>query len=526
MTSVFTIEKELTTGCRKDFRGQRNTMQMISCINMKSTEYGLVPCGNITKSPTEAQLTAAAITVSFPFPQLFILKAPYKVVYVALLCTQTKIYGVPKVGALVELTTYDAVTPADTKAITAGGVWHFVDMMGAWILMNGTCTVFQTNYHNISGSGISDKIYVSDRVVASACLFQNKVVFAGYTTGDTHPVHGALTNRHISWTVDGGTDTFWHFVSGMLGSTIPTDHEIDDLNDSLAGGILPVDHQGPLYCIKPMRDFCVSYGAYGVSLHTYVIDPTPVLTCSSLRRIGIPIRGAVGGNKDVNIFIDVDGYLWSFNSEMKLDKLGYKEYMWQVLGGDIDNPKHVNISYDYTENEFYIAGEEYCFILNKNGLTQTSKLVTSIVSAPMAESVSLDYTGRTVGVYEESEPQYSNVFRVIFDTADLGLRAFKTLRTVHVGYTDVRDLYVAVQHKETGEYFPAGSSLSMFDVHKANWKPVNKEGVVFPCMTTVDFRILLYGKVDSFSKIDYLRVEWELADGRGVRTRYEQNTQS
>src|SRR3990167_5590016 len=123
------LTKVISAGLRSDHRTTLNRGQMVKCLNLRTIQDGLF-------SP-EAIEGIVGVSTNWPYPQIF--NGSSKV----LLAGPDYIKQIdPTDLSLTTLSTYDAYNPNNLVSITPGGVWHFVDNIDSWTMVNGISMLF------------------------------------------------------------------------------------------------------------------------------------------------------------------------------------------------------------------------------------------------------------------------------------------------------------------------------------------------------------------------------------------------
>lgn len=172
METVVSFKDAYRAGIRRDFRNAANSQALVTCRNLRPTQWGLKDHLPITNPFSAVTLENAGIIPSWPFPQLFRGKK------VTLLADATAIFLVDESDwSLTPIDTYTIYnTDAASQAldITEGGPWHFMDFHDTWMLFNGACQVFKTGY--------SPKTFVQNAVtIRTGCeLLEGRALMAGF----------------------------------------------------------------------------------------------------------------------------------------------------------------------------------------------------------------------------------------------------------------------------------------------------------------------------------------------------------
>lgn len=510
----FRLEKELETGLRRDYRAKKNHVGLIDCMGLKPIkDLGLTPYESIVCPFSSATLTTAGVTISFPFPQLFRGKS------VTLLCTATKVFEVDESSwSLTQLTIYDAYDEAKTKNITSGGVWHFMDFGASWFLFNGNCSVFKTNRRGLFD--VTDKVYVQDTMtVQTGCAHRGRAITAGFSgnfwSEDWKSYWGnklldlpkrfsdniSMDSNVVMWSTIGGGDTlFWLFfdyaMSGALESddahSLETKQFLMDILRRNEWGFMPMPWQGTIECVKSLGNNVAIYGSGGIDVLVQVAEPFPTFGLRHISDMQIADRGAVGGDEGRHIFLDNSGTLWSLSADLRLQQLGYKEFMSTMTDGDII------ITHNPQDDEYSVSSDTKCYILTSAGLGGCNQLITS-------QSYN---EGELIGVYDDSVVDIEGRLRT--DEFDMGLRSVKQITAVEVGFRGDTTLSVGVYSK-----FNKGGSYIF-----SGYIPANLEGVAYPLASGVDFELAIKGANYTKTNVSYIVVRYKVSDKRSIRGYY------
>lgn len=134
-------------------------------------------------------------------------------------------------------------------------------------------------------------------------------------------------------------------------------------------GLAPLPWQGTVLHQRRLGDTVIAYGDGGISAlvpHSSPVATFGVRDIQGLGKgIGIASRSAVGGSIDGHIFVDTSGALWRVTTSLQAERLGYEDYLADLLDDEIV------ISHDPQRNEFYIAGTvdatPTCYVLTESG---------------------------------------------------------------------------------------------------------------------------------------------------------------
>lgn len=391
----FNLNSEMRQGLRVSDELIDNQYGVTSCVNWRPDSLGLVPHRFPTLAPSSAILTGAGITVSWPFPQLFIGKNVW------LLATETSLYYVNQTTyALTLVVTYDAYNRDTIKAITAsGGQWHFGDFGGGWFLANQTNLIFSTKID--SAFGYSDRVYVANTPTAKTCTAHyGRLILGGLDNSnfwnqewevyfDSRPdLFGGFismleVNQQFVWWsgIADMTPLFLLypqlFIDGILedgevySESKPFIIEVLEKNSM---GLMPMDSEGEVLKVLDVGNMVAVFTEDMVYDMTHYLDPTPTYGLDVISPVGIKGRNAAARFKNSFLFIDNEDYL-CVGGHDQFKRIGYQEYMSQL---DAD----ASITYIpgktfQQAGDFYISDDSMCFVFSEGKLYEVNRLITS-----------------------------------------------------------------------------------------------------------------------------------------------------
>jgi len=506
----YNYKRKLVTGLRRRSEAGRNTDALVEATFIKPVEDGLRSASTVVNPFAESPYSA------FPFPQLI------RGSSVTLLAGKTSL-GLVDTSANIwtssAIVTYDAYSPTQQKSIPAGGVWQFIDCFNTWFLLNGSCVVYKTHRVGMITSE-ADRVFVQDTVdVNTGCAFKGRVLFGGFNPdtywtsawqtiwNDYAATFGFNISRDmpvgenfVMWSSIGGGDVLNLFhadvaVDGYIGEDTRSNLFLDYYKRNEAG-LLPIPYPGTIRVLKPLGNGVAVYSENGVGVLYPVIDPVPTFGFQPLLNIGIPDRGAVGGDDTVHAFVDTGGKLRTISADYKTELLDYGEYLTGFLGQDMA------ISYDRGDMEFYISGvneggDRLTYVLTKNGLGRSPQHVTSGFFAE----------GALLGVFKQER---STEVIMVTDVIDFELRDLKLITTVELGAEFSGAAWIAVDYRY--------SKTDPFT--RSEWVLLNDEGFARVQKAGVEFRVCVKCSTYIGLKMDYINVRWGLAGKRIVRGIY------
>lgn len=501
---VLTFDQMPSKGLRPNNRMPRNSQYFTTLQNIRVRPEGLVAYDAVTQPVSTADLTSASVTIAFPFPQLFRGK------WVTLLADETKLFTVNEsTWAITQVTTYDLYTPASTKAITAGGPWHFMDFFNTWMLFNGECCILKF--------GGDAKYYVQDTLsVQTGCAHRGRAIQGGFSTSDfwsstwktfwtsriiqDNPPNSSIVKtmtdigpNWVMWSTIGGGDLrFIHDVTWATTGPYTVGHDsahpyILDYIRRNEWGLMPMTFQGSVLNTTSLGQHVFVGGEDGINILTQYSSPVPTFGLSLSLPYGILSRSAVGGNDERIVFLDEDGCLWHLDAALKLDRLDYTEYFNPMVGTD------VVINYHPQEQDFYISNGADCFILSRDGgLSQGPQLLTSLAWAQ----------GGPIGFFES---EADSTMLAVSDVFDMGYGGLKQIQQTLITGDPDETLQVAYDYR----YDRNGSWT------RTPFTTVGKESNVFTLIAGNEFRLVIK-KPSSYTgvKIERIDITWKPIDKR------------
>lgn len=531
--------KIFSTGLRPYHKARRGNPQFFDLYNFKPTANGLVPYEQVTNPiPEDVYYSMGLNDEAFPFPQLFIGKQ-----YCFVVGSQRIFLFYPNDWSTpYELTTYDAQDTANTKTIPAGGKWEFFDFWDTWFFTNGVCTVFGSAKDTITGG--TYKTYVHDGVpISCGTDHKGRVLFGGFnptkfwdSTWQTFwlewydkeqsagvnaykNINGSdvlmpVSENWIWWSSIGGGDALGlffpalmqtGFISSTYGNTKPM---ILDLLKRNEQGFAPMPVQGKIYAMRNLGDFIIVFSEQGVTAIKPISSPAPTYSIKNLELGGIASRGAVAGNDRHLVYIDQSGMLIQISADLKPTPLGYREYLYPLLGTDITVSFSNNSLNNDPVGEFFISNNSKNFYLSSSGLSETWQSVKSAVY----------FQGATIGMADYEPTVEKQIGRIGIEAMDIGtVSGLKTLEWVrvlsnelHYDENEALSIQVAVDYRyEVKQNETWGST---------GYVNVNNEGWVNIPVTALDHRINI--KVSDYERadIDSIKAGFKQGDRRYKRS--------
>jgi len=353
------------------------------------------------------------------------------------------------------------------SSLATGDIWDIADFGGYLLAANGNVMAYRAPS---TGTWASFASATNIPRVLTVCNFKGQCIGGNVKT---------------SWYDCGTTSVIWSEIGNA--KFTPT-----KLNTAGYRPVLPFG--GNVFRVKRLGNIVMVYSAAGVLAMVPVNDPAPTFGFTELLNIGIPCKGAIGGDEHVHVFVDTDGWLWRVKEGSAPERLGYQEFFSPMLDNDI------MVSLDPSEQEFYISDGTVNYLLTPYGLCETYQYVTSVIRSD----------DDTIGPFTSSG---DTAFRVVTDTIDFGIRGFKSLGVVELGVDTGevdQDVDVALYHR--------ANKRSAFS--QSSYIHTNPEGWTYPNITAHEFRLCV--QADSYlgMKLDYINSRIKVVDRRSIRGLY------
>jgi len=474
-----------------------------------------VPVYDTFASGYLASLTPA-VSISFPFPQLF------KGAAGTFMLTASGLYTVTEGTnfTVSRVATYNGLSENAAKSITASTSWHFADLGNSYMFTNGTCSIVKTNRDAMFGG--TSKVFIFDTpTVGSCCEHKGRLVLGGFTSSNFEHDAWEVFNKNLFdlgiglaavtqpgtnyiWWSQIGSGTFFLFypndyIYGILG-TGEQEYSSDspmiwDMFKRGEMGFMPMDWQGTVLRVLPLGNSIVVYGTNGVSLATRSANTYGQRTVYGY---GIASKSAACSDGKKHVFIDAAGNLCVLD-ETSATSLGFKEYFSAMLGTEI------MVSYDPIEEDFIISNSTKSYTFHGGKVFGTSYMVSSVVT----------YTSKTYGIYSHADVLGMNTKDyaiLVTDTIVPSPYGHSKLNRVIVSTVNTSAVEVAVYWRMT-----RGASWS-----STVYRAINYEGAAYFPITALEFKIVIRCK--DYTKVDFndITLQFTPYDKRMIRSQYEQ----
>lgn len=517
MRSFFVNLKEgFKLGIRPSKEVTRNTGILIDGVNLlagKLSLQGYSP--SISNLPTIYTSGGVEIdfSVNWPFPQVF--------------QTDTGLY-IGNQNGLYQIAydvTYGLVGTLLTSGYGTGITWPWTcaNCPGFPIFSSGDIMVYYDpdasawNWWAKGVGGSAGSLWSSDWYQpVSVCYGRGQIMAAGAKEHTTYPGQ----NRKVMWSKIGEVK----FLE------TPTTHDglVDTVANTAGFAYDGVDDYGIIMRVLPLEKAFVVYGTFSIFALVPIVDPVPGFAVAPLLDLGIanplavggPMKGEASGKQ---LLVDRMGVLWELSSQQGRPvpkRLGYEEFLlpMQEDVSIANGTGIISLVYNQYKDEYYISNGEKSYVYNGVGLTPIDKCITSMVDFQHAQVTSgFHYSALQDDAYGYFYTLFSSAkLQIVTDTLDMRVAARKTLETIHFG--------MVVPEGATVDCMIEWRNNKSKQFQKTPWKRVSPEGVVYPLVTAVEFRLWLKcSNWDGFELSD-ITIGWKLVDKHSIRGAYAGNT--
>jgi hypothetical protein len=320
----------------------------------------------------------------------------------------------------------------------------------------------------------------------ACCNFRSQLIVGGITASIDYAEYAdweALGNSHVAW-------------SGIGKITFRPDE------DRTAGFMrIPwaKGDTGKIFAIREIADRVMVFGDYGfMGLVPYTSKVSTGFGRKYIPGPGIKHNSHVAGDESILCFIDNNEDLCITTDGQKIEVLGYREYIADMDSDDI------LVSYVPQKKRFFISDGSKGYCLTEYGLYKTNQLVTS---------AGMGGAGEFIGFFGDNE-DYE--LRLETNTFDMKQRGKKTLETVELG----------VEYTKSSNYLEAcvkyKNNYASSTFTQTSWKRLNPNGIVYPVVTSDEFRLKVRGGDyrGSTANISYIKGIAKMVDKRSVRGLY------
>lgn len=396
--------------------------------------------------------------------------------------------------------------------------WTFADCPGFPFFSSGDVLVYYDpdaaawTYYDSTLAGTSGSCWDSTFYPPNAVCFSRGQLFAGGAKAHTtYPSQ----SRVIRWSQIGAAKWL----------TVPTTHdEMQDAIKNTAGFMFENSSDyGQIQRILPLAKAVIVYGSECVFGLMPVVDPVPAFSVIPLHSRGIKNPLAAAASRDKNMFVDTDGRLCVITNEgsqtimqreLTPKILGYDEFLdpMQDTCSLSDGTDIIVVVYNPVKDEWIISNEYKSYLYNGIGLTPIDQSVTSLVNykgTPYATG--FGYGALSSGLYCFRK-QRSAGFSMQTDSFDMTLSGIKTIESILLSMDMPADSTVEAMiewRNNRGQAFRATS-----------WKRVSPEGMVFPSVSGVEFRVNVRATKWDGLEISEILVNYKISDRSGIRGIY------
>ena len=436
----YPLGKLIQKGLRTDRSNQRNSDGLIECFNLKPHISGLIAYEELSSLFTDLEFI-------WPYPQA-IMTSKFR-----WMLTVDKIYSAD--------TDWNVILAQNSEP---GDLWDVADFGDYLLFCNGTRLVERSS----AGVFSSNTSLSTVPLALSICNFNGQLI-AGNIKSEWYDCDESF----VAW--------------GRIGA-------IDMTPDgSNVAGYRPMPWKGGVRKVAKLGNAVIVYCENGVGL----LSPfNQTFGLQELLSVGVPCKGAIGGDELSQVFVDNDNYLWEIGADLKAKRLGYQEFMESL------NSDSIVVSLQPKSREFYISDGVHSYLLTPFGLCKVYQRPSSVVSDGV-----INY-----GTFDTTVEDEDLEARLTTDKLDFGVKGMKTVEGVEFG------MEIDPYAKAYGSIDYCYDGSGVFD--RSDWLLLNPEGQCAPMVTAPEVRICF--KVDDFAevKVDSANVGIKFPDRRFRRGAY------
>jgi hypothetical protein len=274
---------------------------------------------------------------------------------------------------------------------------------------------------------------------------------------------------------------------------------LDNKNEA---GYRPHDFTGDVVQVKQLGNMAVAYGYNGISVFRPVIDPAPTFQYKNLSSIGLFNKGAVSGNERKHVFVGTDGYLYRLTEDLKLEQLGYQEFMTTLTNGTIVAMTTLTngtivANWDAATDDHYFSDGVRSFILTPAGLTEIFQRISTLER----------YNGVKYGV---SDDDTDTSFTAVTDRYDFGLKGRKGTEAIEVSCQGSGTFSAAIDWRNSPQE----------SFQRTGWVDLNSQGVATIRCSATEFRFCIKCTDYTDVVLDRIKVRFKMEDMKSIRGVY------
>jgi len=449
MREFETIIDYISKGLRPRGRSRRNAEGLVECYNLRCGPRGLEPY-----TPLSNPISGVDLSPSWPFPQL-ITSTRYK-----FLVTRDEVGGQDRIYEVSnDYSTITLIALISHSTYGVGGRWSIADFDEYVLLSNGVYVVYRDTTVDTFDSTTA---LTSTPTCNSICNFKGQLVGGGVRS---------------SWYDCDSSYIVWSRI-GDVDCTIENNNE---------AGIFRVPFEGEVYQVRRLGDFVVVYCENGILALSPVTSPAPTFKFIELSGVGLHSRYSVGGDYNVHLFVDAEGYVYGLDRNLRLNKLDYQEFMLEM--GD-----YIVVNYNPYDNDFYIGDGSKGYLINENGMSEIGQSI-------------LDFAEPGAGLFVDLGDDEA---RITTDLIDMGYRGQKSTEVIEAGFTNSGIVRASIDWRIDNSN----------DLENTGWVEVNNQGVATIRVVGTEFRLRLKSSDYSDFELDYLKLRYKMSDLRSIRGIY------
>jgi hypothetical protein len=247
-----------------------------------------------------------------------------------------------------------------------------------------------------------------------------------------------------------------------------------------------------IHRVLPLGNGVMVYCSDKIFYMKAVSKPEPTFGIVPLKSFGIPSTFCAEGDEHEHLFINSNKEVWRIGEDLKIEYLGYREFI-NAMSGTLIITKNENFG------DYYISNGSKTYLLSLQGLSEWFQYPTSLVW----EDANKRLIGPIAVAADVSAYMATDVF-------DFGVRALKTITVMEIGSTgQVMTSNIDFKYKVTDTVFTS-----------SRFKTASNFGAVTPLVSGTEFKMRVKGADYTKFDLDYLTVRYKYIDKRMIRGTY------
>jgi len=414
---LFTYEEHFVNGLRRDAREKINAPFLDACYNLKPSPYGLVEVHVPVLADSDSYVHSVDTRILVGESQVIVMDTdgtPDIQAFVMDLSDRSLGSDLLTSGQINDATD-DGAVGVSGQNLTVGNNYQFVEVDGVWFITNGVSFLTNIDLYTAEWNGA---IQANSALPKGVCLYNDRFVMCGlensnatgadkaFAGNTNNPLQTLWTNVWeaqrtfaesrginsdddimngsyvVTGTPSGGSSDVPFDLEMMLVAGYKSARHMEVVDAASDGQILftKIPWKGDALGVSQLGDNLIIYGDYGVGIMRPIRGdstsgqiPVEYFEIEQILDVGIINAVAHVGDRLQQTFIDSRGDVYRITADLKLTKLGYREFIKPLVDADI------NMSFDPREGDVYISDEVNGFLLTPTGMCTPRFILNGIL---------------------------------------------------------------------------------------------------------------------------------------------------